>query len=71
MLMGDHKPMVNLDKIHKGTLLQLQQLMGEYNFQNDFLPSSKNVITDALCQGAVCSSDPAATVINVLDNRML
>ncbi len=35
VLMCDHKPMVKLDKIHKPTLLQLQELMGEYDFQMD------------------------------------
>ncbi len=35
VLMWDHKPMVKLDKIHKRTLLRLQELMGEYDFQMD------------------------------------
>ena len=41
VLMCDHKPMVKLDKIHKRILLSLQELMGEYDFQMDYLPGAK------------------------------
>ncbi len=62
--------MVKLDKIHKRTLLRLQELMGEYNFQMDYLPGAKNVIADALSRAAVCSLDPlAAAAVLTLDNN--
>ncbi len=70
--MCDHMPMVKLDKIHKRTLLRLQELMGEYNFQMDFLPGAKNVIADALSRAALCSLDPlAADAVITLDNNAL
>ncbi len=72
VLMCDHKPMVKLDKIHKRTLLRLQELMGEYDFQMDYLPGAKNVIADALSRAAVCSFDPlAADAVRTLDNNVL
>ncbi len=70
--MCDHKPMVKLNKIHKRTLLRLQELKGEYDFQMDYLPGAKNVIADALSRAAVCSLDPLATAaVLTLDNNTL
>ncbi len=70
--MCDHKPMAKLDKIHKQTLLRLQELMGEYDFQMDYLTGAKNVIADALSRAAVCSVDPlAADAVHTLDNNVL
>ncbi len=64
--------MVKLDKIHKRTLLRLQELMGEYDFQMDYLPGAKNLIADALSRATVCSLDPlAADAILTLDNNAL
>ncbi len=72
VLMCDHKPMVKLDKLQKRTLLRLQELMGEYDFQMDYLPGSNFFFADALSRVAVCSVDPlAADTVLTLDNHML
>ena len=55
-LMCDHKPLERLGTVHKRTLLQLQELMGQYNFVIEYLPGKMNELADALSWTAnVCA----------------
>ena len=65
ILRTDHKPLEGLTKIHKKTLLRLQQQMSEYRFKIEYRKGTENGGPDALSRNPL----PAIALLNLEPNE--